>query len=553
MEIIPPVALDLARYGDEPEYIDQEWVTETYYDEGERVRREFDGVWHSFRAMYDLYSTVGPLYLYNTWRSGWEYLGLAPVSGGYSYLTNDVALSTHPEWVLGEDITASTVRYDQSDNNDYMALVDIDGGDNDIRPSDAVLSDDEEDVTWKRMDAANAWAAIDYSLSTKTVYVDEDGLPLTDDRFIIYTFVSPSANLISAPNGFGNAWTAVNMTVTDANQQAPHDSTDVTADTLTASAGASVSAPGYLWRTEPDVVEGSRMVFAIFVRSANYDSFTVRFLENSVVKTTATFTVESDWRYFQVYHEATSDCTLRVEIGLVPTPTKSLVVWWAHLGYARDAFDRFAVLGAENVRWAYLHLHPWADVEDGEFSVGINADTQLSNSPRNDIPAKSSIIASVFRDNDDTIQTNTGLIYPTDTFVVAVGVKVRDPAKPAAIGTFALGQATTLGGTEWGVESSILSFSRKERDDTFGTVTFVKRGSARQLRATAFIDTDLTSGDEVQQVLSAFDGQPVVWDFNNNGSEYDRLRVFGFHTNVRTLIQATTWESLSIDIEGLVE
>jgi len=90
-------------------------------------------------------------------------------------------------------------------------------------------------------------------------------------------------------------------------------------------------------------------------------------------------------------------------------------------------------------------------------------------------------------------------------------------------------------------------------NETFGTVTFVKRGTSKVVRATAFIDPDVISGDEVQSILAQFDGVPVFWDFNNDGSDYDRLRVMGFHTNVRQLIQAATYESLSIDIEGLVE
>ena len=129
----------------------------------------------------------------------------------------------------------------------------------------------------------------------------------------------------------------------------------------------------------------------------------------------------------------------------------------------------------------------------------------------------------------------------------------RNPAKMMELASFGMGEATYIGGTEWGVETSMLSFSRKERNETFGTVTFVKRGTSKVVRATAFIDPDVISGDEVQSILAQFDGVPVFWDFNNDGSDYDRLRVMGFHTNVRQLIQAATYESLSIDIEGLVE
>ncbi len=42
-------------------------------------------------------------------------------------------------------------------------------------------------------------------------------------------------------------------------------------------------------------------------------------------------------------------------------------------------------------------------------------------------------------------------------------------------------------------------------------------------------------------------------DFNNPGSDYERLKLFGFYTNVRTIIQANSYESLGIDVESLVQ
>ena len=57
----------------------------------------------------------------------------------------------------------------------------------------------------------------------------------------------------------------------------------------------------------------------------------------------------------------------------------------------------------------------------------------------------------------------------------------------------------------------------------------------------------------VQNLLAQWDGQPVFWDFNATDTTYDRLRVFGFYTNLRGILQLASWESLALDIEGLVE
>ena len=136
---------------------------------------------------------------------------------------------------------------------------------------------------------------------------------------------------------------------------------------------------------------------------------------------------------------------------------------------------------------------------------------------------------------------------------IAVTLTRNDTTQPAQCAVMTVGRAHTLSDTEWGVETSILSFSRKERDETFGTVNFVKRGSSRQIRAVCYLDPAVITGDVVQELLSQWDGMPVYWDFNNDGSAYDRLRAFGFYTNMGSAIQAHSWESLTLTVEGLVE
>lgn len=126
----------------------------------------------------------------------------------------------------------------------------------------------------------------------------------------------------------------------------------------------------------------------------------------------------------------------------------------------------------------------------------------------------------------------------------------RLPASCAIVGA---GLAQSLGDSEWGVETSYLSFSRRERDETFGTVTFMKRGAAKTARATGYLDTSIVTGDAVQRALIAADGVPSLFDFNNRDSDYSRLRIFGFVTQFRSIIQAASWESVTLDIEGLVE
>jgi hypothetical protein len=54
-------------------------------------------------------------------------------------------------------------------------------------------------------------------------------------------------------------------------------------------------------------------------------------------------------------------------------------------------------------------------------------------------------------------------------------------------------------------------------------------------------------------LLRGLSGVPIMMDLNNTGADYDRLRIFGFISNINTAIQAASYESLSMDVEGLVE
>jgi hypothetical protein len=115
--------------------------------------------------------------------------------------------------------------------------------------------------------------------------------------------------------------------------------------------------------------------------------------------------------------------------------------------------------------------------------------------------------------------------------------------------------------TEWGVETSLLSFSRKERDEVYGGTQLLKRGNSLQTRATGFIDTAVISGDVVMSFLRTYDGEAVFWDFNNRSLPcggtpagiFDNMRTFGFSTRASQTIPALSWQSFTVDVEGLVE
>ena len=119
----------------------------------------------------------------------------------------------------------------------------------------------------------------------------------------------------------------------------------------------------------------------------------------------------------------------------------------------------------------------------------------------------------------------------------------------------ALGSVTFYRGPRWAHPNRRgLADREQERDEVYGTVDFIRRGSTKLLRATCYMDVSEASGDVVHYVLQTHTGRPLMLDFNNSTSViYDRLLVYGFYSSVKTVINAGTFEVLSIDVEGLVE
>jgi len=142
---------------------------------------------------------------------------------------------------------------------------------------------------------------------------------------------------------------------------------------------------------------------------------------------------------------------------------------------------------------------------------------------------------------------------------VAVSATAYSATAPIEIGLICLGTAVACGDAEWGVDTGILSFSRKERDPDFGITSFLKRGSATTLSATGVVDT--VTADTLMRVLADMDGEAIMFDFNAQtgtgicpltATNYDRMRIFGFFTNFHTVVSGVGWESFTMDVESLL-
>lgn len=199
-----------------------------------------------------------------------------------------------------------------------------------------------------------------------------------------------------------------------------------------------------------------------------------------------------------------------------------------------EAVDRVAFAGLADVASITVKVYLSGTLSETKTATLAHAGTTYGRYPKTAIIDITSVSASAALSLEITLTR---------------GVSTKEPR----CGVIVVGPGMAISDAEWGVETSSLSFSRKERNDVFGTMTFIKRGSARQIRASCQITPESVSGDVVQQVLADYDGMPIFWDFNGSGLSYDRLRVFGFYSSMGIVVPYVTRETLSITVEGLVE
>ena len=548
MEVIVPqlIALDRVLVGTaptDPVYIQAAWVTSTTYSKDAMVRYEVDtGAWHDFRCLSTHTSGIikpgGSKYW---WADKGPSKYTTATTNSWVPVTN-VRLSDFAAWTSGAAVAAGAAVWDTADNRDYRAAAAITAGNNTgeaARPSNAILSADEAVAArWTEIGASNAWAMLDYQLSNRLEgYTPAGGLigPVFDLKL-----APDTVNLIASPFVFSSGWTVTGGSVS-ADQRAGPDGGASTADDFTGNA-----SNGHLRRAFTSLRNGAQATFGVWLMSpdASVASTTIELLDSSnVAVATTTVALTAAWAYFEVTGTIPSDGEIRARIGgTAVTSGKKFSAWGAHVGYAGAVIDRVALAGMVAVLNVTARvLIDGATYHTETLSMVPSGVTHgLSNRTAN-------LVIPAITAHDGVVLRLTLTRRYRDT-IVQLGVVI-------------VGKAAELAFTEWGVETSMLSFSRKERDEVFGNTKLLKRGNSLQTRATCFIDTSVIGGDVVMSFLRAVDGIPVFWDFNNRelpcggtaSGSFDNLRTFGFSTSARQVVAGPSWQSFVVDVEGLVE
>jgi hypothetical protein len=119
----------------------------------------------------------------------------------------------------------------------------------------------------------------------------------------------------------------------------------------------------------------------------------------------------------------------------------------------------------------------------------------------------------------------------------------------AAIGKIILGRAANIGRTKYGISSGILDYSKKTKDD-FGR-TYLASGNFVKLNKCELL-VEPENYDIVQQTITKYRATAVVWDANQNNTDYVSFVIYGFPRDFRLVMETHGIAVCSLDIEGLI-
>ena len=128
-----------------------------------------------------------------------------------------------------------------------------------------------------------------------------------------------------------------------------------------------------------------------------------------------------------------------------------------------------------------------------------------------------------------------------------VQITVND-ADTAKVGTVVVGDTVNIATATFGIQVGFEDFSRKETND-FGETTLVERDSARLLNVPVFLSQETPA--EVINRIAGTRGTAVLWDANENNSQFDALRTFGFFRDFDMDVSGPSDETYNIEIRGL--
>jgi hypothetical protein len=115
-------------------------------------------------------------------------------------------------------------------------------------------------------------------------------------------------------------------------------------------------------------------------------------------------------------------------------------------------------------------------------------------------------------------------------------------------GVCKVGEAITIGGTEYGATAGIVDYSVKQRD-AFGNYAVVERSFSK--RNTFKVETDLLDFNRIFKALTSVRAIPCIW-IGTEEPFYEPLVTYGFFKDFSIDVAYPTMNLCSLEIEGLI-
>lgn len=115
-------------------------------------------------------------------------------------------------------------------------------------------------------------------------------------------------------------------------------------------------------------------------------------------------------------------------------------------------------------------------------------------------------------------------------------------------GVCKLGSVVTLGGTQYGAQLGIISYSRKETNE-FGRVIIVPRRSVKTLEAK--VHSDSSELQRIYRTLDSIKDTACVW-IGSDAAGYESLTLYGFYKDFSIDVAYPTVNYCTLQVEGLI-
>lgn len=155
---------------------------------------------------------------------------------------------------------------------------------------------------------------------------------------------------------------------------------------------------------------------------------------------------------------------------------------------------------------------------------------------------------SYFFFDEDTQKTQALYLDIPQVVDGIITIKITGSGTVSA-GSIISGQIKEIGQTQYGVNTGIIDYSRKETDE-FGNTSLVVRNYSKRMNAKVFLTNN--NLNRVQRLLYSIRATPVLWIGSSDPTFEEPLVVMGYYKDFDTEIAYPAHSLCNITVDGLI-